>query len=145
MDILHKVGSAVLLLVGGLYPLAAIYVMMRFTAPSSSKGALNATRVDGSRPSPAFFDVRRPQPFGRLRNVEMMLHFVLIATVPLAGRGAFICTGNTSAYRGVENFAGFAPTLWESQVIRVIVYGAGVLSLAAFVLLFFSMRSRQLP
>lgn len=131
MDILHKVGSAVLLLVGGLYPLAAIYVMMRFTAPSSSKGALNATRVDGSRPSPAFFDVRRPQPFGRLRNVEMMLHFVLIATVPLAGI--------------LGGFAGFAPTLWESQVIRVIVYGAGVLSLAAFVLLFFSMRSRQLP
>ena len=132
MDILQKVGSAVLLLVGGLYPLAAIYVMMRFTASSSSKGALNATRVDdGSRPSPAFFDVRRPQPFGRLRNVEMMLHFVLIATVPLAGI--------------LGGFAGFAPTLWESQVIRVIVYGAGVLSLAAFVLLFFSMRSRDLP
>jgi hypothetical protein len=102
MDILYKVGSIVLLLVGGLYPLAAIYMMMKFLA-----------RTDAPRPSPAF----------------MMLHFVLMATVPLAG-----ILGGT---------AGFAPTLWESQVIRVIVYGAGVLSLVAFVMLFVSMRARE--
>ena len=104
MDILYKVGSIVLLLVGGLYPLAAIYMMMKFLA-----------REDAPRPSPAF----------------MMLHFVLMATVPLAGI--------------LGGFAGFAPTLWESQVIRLIVYGAGVLSLAALVMLFVSSRSRQLP
>lgn len=104
MDSLYKVGSIVLLLVGGLYPLAAIYMMMKFLA-----------REDAPRPSPAF----------------MMLHFVLMATVPLAGI--------------LGGFAGFAPTLWESQVIRLIVYGAGVLSLAAFVMLFVSSRSRQMP
>lgn len=105
MDILYKVGSVVLLLVGALYPLAAIYVMMKF-----------ATRADAPRPAPA----------------SMMLQFILIATVPLAGI--------------LGGFAGFAPTLWESQAVRVIVYGAGVLSLAAVVMLSTSaIRSRQLP
>ena len=103
MEILYKVGSAVLLLVGGLYPLAAIYMMMKFLA-----------REDAPRPSLAF----------------MMLHFVLIATVPLAGI--------------LGGFSGFVPTLWESQVIRLIVYGSGVLSLAALGMLFVSSRSRQL-
>ena len=102
MDILYKVGSAVLLLVGVLYPLAAIYIMMKFLA-----------RADLPRPSPAY----------------IMLHFALMATVPLAG----ILGGS----------AGFAPTLWQSQVIRAIVYGAGVLSLAAFAMLFVSSRARQ--
>ena len=102
MDILYKVGSAVLLLVGVLYPLAAIYMMMKFLA-----------REDLPRPSPAY----------------IMLHFVLMATVPLAGI--------------LGGFAGFAPTLWQSQVVRAIVYGAGVLSLAAFAMLFVSSRARQ--
>ena len=99
MDILYKVGSAVLLLVGVLYPLGAIYMMMKFL-----------TREDLPRPSPEY----------------MMLHFVLIATVPLAGI--------------LGGFAGFAPTLWESQVIRMIVYGAGVLSVVALAMLLFSSR-----
>ena len=94
--------QVVLLLVGVLYPLAAIYMMMKFLG-----------REDLPRPSPAY----------------MMLHFVLMATVPLAGI--------------LGGFAGFAPTLWQSQVIRMIVYGAGVLSLAAFAMLFISSRARQ--
>ena len=102
MEILSKAGSVLLLLVGVVYPLAAIYVMMKFV-----------TRADARRPSPAL----------------MILHFVLIATVPLAGI--------------LGGFAGFAPTLWESQVIRVIVYGAGVLSLAALVTLIISVCPRQ--
>ena len=102
MDILYKVGSAVLLLVGVLYPLGAIYMMMKFL-----------TREDLPRPSPEY----------------MMLHFVLIATVPLAGI--------------LGGFAGFAPTLWESQVIRMIVYGASVLSVVAFAMLYVTGRARQ--
>lgn len=102
MEILQKAGSVVLLLVGALYPLASIYVMMKFLA-----------RGDAPRPSPTF----------------LLLNFVLIATVPLAGI--------------LGGFAGFAPTLWESQVIRVIVYGAGFLSLVALAALFISMRARQ--
>ena len=102
MDILYKVGSGVLLLVGVIYPLAAIYMMMKFLG-----------REDLPRPSPAY----------------IMLHFVLMATVPLAGI--------------LGGFAGFAPTLWQSQVIRMIVYGAGVLSLAAFVMLLVNSRAGQ--
>ena len=102
MDILYKVGSVVLLLVGVLYPLAAIYMMMKFLG-----------REDLPRPSPAY----------------IMLHFVLMATVPLAGI--------------LGGFAGFAPTLWQSQVIRMIVYGAGVLSLAAFAMLLVNSRAGQ--
>ena len=102
MDILYKVGSGVLLLVGVIYPLAAIYMMMKFLG-----------REDLPRPSPAY----------------IMLHFVLMATVPLAGI--------------LGGFAGFAPTLWQSQVIRAIVYGAGVLSLAAFAMLLVNSRAGQ--
>lgn len=99
MDILYKVGSVALLLVGVLYPLGAIYMMMKFL-----------TREDLPRPSPAY----------------MMLHFVLIATVPLTGI--------------LGGFAAFAPTLWQSQVIRMIVYGAGVLSVVALAMLLVSSR-----
>ena len=102
MDILYKVGSGVLLLVGVLYPLGAIYMMMTFLG-----------RENLPRPSPAY----------------MMLHFVLIATVPLAGI--------------LGGFAGFAPALWQSQVIRIIVYGAGVLSVVAFAMLLISSRAGQ--
>ena len=102
MDIFYKVGSGVLLLVGVIYPLAAIYMMMKFLG-----------REDLPRPSPAY----------------IMLHFVLMATVPLAGI--------------LGGFAGFAPTLWQSQVIRMIVYGAGVLSLAAFAMLLVNSRAGQ--
>ncbi len=102
MEVLQKAGSAILLLVGALYPLAAIFMMMKFLA-----------RADAPRPSFAF----------------LLINFVLIATVPLAGI--------------LGGFAGFAPVLWESQVIRVIVYGAGLLSLVALAALFISMRGRQ--
>ena len=34
-----------------------------------------------------------------------------------AGRGAILCTGNTAAYRGVENFAGFAPTKAAQRIL----------------------------
>ena len=42
------------------------------------------------------------------------------ATAPFmidAGRGAILCTGNTAAYRGVENFAGFAPTKAAQRIL----------------------------
>ena len=34
-----------------------------------------------------------------------------------AGQGAILCTGNTAAYRGVENFAGFAPTKAAQRIL----------------------------
>ncbi len=42
------------------------------------------------------------------------------ATAPAmidAGQGVFLCTGNTAAYRGVENFAGFAPTKAAQRIL----------------------------
>ena len=33
------------------------------------------------------------------------------------GQGAILCTGNTAAYRGVENFAGFAPTKAAQRIL----------------------------
>ena len=42
------------------------------------------------------------------------------ATAPAmveAGRGAILCTGNTAAYRGVEHFAGFAPTKAAQRIL----------------------------
>lgn len=101
MDILLKIGSAVLLLVGALYPLMAIYGMMQ---------TLN--RPDAPRPS----------------STNLMLRFFLIASVPLAGI--------------LGGYAGFAPSLWESPVIRVIVYGAAIFSVAVFAILLISERSR---
>jgi len=34
-----------------------------------------------------------------------------------AGQGAILCTGNTAAYRGVANFAGFAPTKAAQRIL----------------------------
>lgn len=102
MDILYRIGSVVLLLVGALYPLLAIYSMMQLFK-----------RSDGQRPS----------------SMILMLRFILIATMPVAGI--------------LGGFAGFAPTLWSHQVIRVIVYGATILSIAAIVMLAISSRSQQ--
>ena len=34
-----------------------------------------------------------------------------------AGEGAIICTGNTSAFRGLEGFAGFAPTKAAQRIL----------------------------
>lgn len=103
MEIVYTVGSSLLLLVGALYPLVSIYVMMK-----------SLTGTAGAQPS------------SRPTNAILMLHFILIATVPLAGI--------------LGGFAGFAPTLWESRIIRLIVYGAGGISLVAFVVLFVSIR-----
>ena len=45
-------------------------------------------------------------------NTVALLHLARLATPDMIaqGSGAIICTGNTSAYRGRANFAGFAPT-----------------------------------
>ncbi len=34
-----------------------------------------------------------------------------------AGRGAILCTGNTSTYRGKAHFAGFAPTKAAQRIL----------------------------
>ena len=45
-------------------------------------------------------------------NTVALLHLARLATPDMIenGSGVIICTGNTSAYRGRANFAGFAPT-----------------------------------
>ena len=45
-------------------------------------------------------------------NTVALLQLARLATPDMieSGSGAIICTGNTSAYRGRANFAGFAPT-----------------------------------
>ena len=99
MDILYKVGSAVLLLVGVLYPLGAIYMMMKFLTREGFAA-----------------------PFSRVHDAPFRPD----------------CDG--AAGRDSGGFAGFAPTLWESQVIRMIVYGASVLSVVALAMLLVSSR-----
>ena len=74
MDILYPVGSGLLLLVAGCI-CGRDYMMMKFLA-----------RTDAPRPSPAF----------------MMLHFVLMATVPLAG-----ILGGTAVLRPRSGRAGY--------------------------------------
>jgi NAD(P)-dependent dehydrogenase (short-subunit alcohol dehydrogenase family) len=52
-------------------------------------------------------------------NTMALLHLAQ-ATAPAmieAGKGAFVCTGNTSAWRGVANFAGFAPTKAAQRIL----------------------------
>ena len=52
-------------------------------------------------------------------NTMALLHLAQ-ATAPQMieqGHGAILCTGNTSAYRGVENFAGFAPTKAAQRIL----------------------------
>lgn len=52
-------------------------------------------------------------------NVLAPLHLAR-QTVPdmmKAGHGAFLCTGNTSAYRGKPKFAAFAPTKAAQRVL----------------------------
>jgi NAD(P)-dependent dehydrogenase (short-subunit alcohol dehydrogenase family) len=52
-------------------------------------------------------------------NTMALLHLAQ-ATAPAmieAGKGVYICTGNTSAYRGVANFAGFAPTKAAQRIL----------------------------
>ena len=52
-------------------------------------------------------------------NVMAFLHLAR-ATAPAMierGEGAIVCTGNTSAYRGVSNFSGFAPTKAAQRIL----------------------------
>ena len=52
-------------------------------------------------------------------NTMALLHLAR-ATAPAmveAGQGAIVITGNTSAYRGVANFAGFAPTKAAQRIL----------------------------
>lgn len=52
-------------------------------------------------------------------NTLALLHLARRAAPPMieAGRGAILCTGNTSAYRGKANFAGFAPTKAAQRIL----------------------------
>ena len=71
----------------------------------------------------AFGDYAAIEPKTLRRNFEvntMALHNLARALTPAmieAGRGAILCTGNTSTYRGKANFAGFAPTKAAQRIL----------------------------
>ncbi|MCL4832189.1 MAG: hypothetical protein KJZ86_07095 [Caldilineaceae bacterium] len=94
MDILVKTAAVLLLLVGAIYPLAAIFGLMK-----------RMNRKPGPLPSPA----------------QVMVRMLLIAAVPLAGI--------------LGGFAGLAPSVWESSVLRGVILIAGAASLVGFVAL----------
>ena len=52
-------------------------------------------------------------------NTLALLRLAQLATPAMveAGSGAIVCTGNTSAYRGKPNFAGFAPTKAAQRIL----------------------------
>lgn len=52
-------------------------------------------------------------------NVSAFLRLAQLASPSMvkANRGALVCTGNTAAYRGVPNFAGFAPTKAAQRIL----------------------------
>jgi len=52
-------------------------------------------------------------------NTMALLHLGRIAAPAMieAGRGAILCTGNTSTYRGKSFFAGFAPTKAAQRIL----------------------------
>jgi len=52
-------------------------------------------------------------------NTMALLHLVqaLAPDMVKAGRGAILATGNTSAYRGTANYAGFAPTKAAQRIL----------------------------
>jgi NAD(P)-dependent dehydrogenase (short-subunit alcohol dehydrogenase family) len=52
-------------------------------------------------------------------NTMALLHLARLATPDMiaAGSGAILCTGNTSAYRGKERFASFAPTKAAQRIL----------------------------
>ena len=52
-------------------------------------------------------------------NTMALLHLARLATPDMIanGGGAIICTGNTSAYRGRANFAGFAPSKAAQRIL----------------------------
>ncbi|MCY3884502.1 MAG: SDR family NAD(P)-dependent oxidoreductase [Gammaproteobacteria bacterium] len=52
-------------------------------------------------------------------NVSAFLRLAQLASPKMveSSRGAIVCTGNTAAYRGVPNFAGFAPTKAAQRIL----------------------------
>ena len=52
-------------------------------------------------------------------NTMALLQLARLAAPAMikAGKGAFLCTGNTSTYRGKANFAGFAPTKAAQRIL----------------------------
>ena len=52
-------------------------------------------------------------------NTMALLHLAraLAPAMVAAGEGAILCTGNTSAHRGVANFAGFAPSKAAQRIL----------------------------
>jgi NAD(P)-dependent dehydrogenase (short-subunit alcohol dehydrogenase family) len=63
----------------------------------------------------------KPEALDRNFQVNVMALLQLArATAPAMierGEGAIVCTGNTSAYRGVTNFSGFAPTKAAQRIL----------------------------
>ena len=71
----------------------------------------------------AFGDFASIDPEVLRRNFEVntmaLLHLARLATPAMieAQRGAILCTGNTSTYRGKAHFAGFAPTKAAQRIL----------------------------
>lgn len=71
----------------------------------------------------AFGDFASIDPGVLRRNFEVntmaLLQLARLATPAMiaAGRGAILCTGNTSTYRGKAHFAGFAPTKAAQRIL----------------------------
>ncbi len=71
----------------------------------------------------AFGDFQSIDPQVLQRNFQVntmaLLQLARLAAPAMveAGRGAFLCTGNTSTYRGKANFAGFAPTKAAQRIL----------------------------
>ena len=71
----------------------------------------------------AFGDFLSIDPDLLRRNFEVntmaLLHLARLAAPAMieAGRGAIVCTGNTSTYRGKANFAAFAPTKAAQRIL----------------------------
>lgn len=71
----------------------------------------------------AFGDFLTIEPAVLERNFQVntmaLLHLARMAAPGMIerGRGAIVCTGNTSTYRGKANFAGFAPTKAAQRIL----------------------------
>ena len=75
----------------------------------------------------AFGDFLSVEPEALQRNFDVnvmaLLHLgralapAMIEGARDGGRGAIVCTGNTSAFRGKANFAGFAPTKAAQRIL----------------------------
>ncbi len=89
--------------------LAEVYVRIRQELGSPQVVVHNAVGAERG----TYMDI---DPVRFVKNFEVntvaLLQLARLATPDMieSGSGAIICTGNTSAYRGRANFAGFAPT-----------------------------------